>query len=120
MSSSRQFSPAGAGPDAGTGGSLLDTVPEVHVLDRLAVVFKHMRLIGAVFAIVVSLAMLESVLGNAALPIAGAHRHPGRADDGDRDVELERPGVLAGSGAVFHTQYRILQSRGLARRGDPA
>ena len=56
---------------------MLDTVPEVHLLDRLAVVFKHLRLIGAVFAIVVSLAMLESVLGDAALSIAGANRHPG-------------------------------------------
>ena len=34
MSSSRQFSPAG-NPDIGM--SVLDTVPEVHLLDRLAV-----------------------------------------------------------------------------------
>jgi hypothetical protein len=39
---------------------MLETVPEVHLLDRLAVVFKHLRLITAVFAVVVSIAMLES------------------------------------------------------------
>ena len=61
MSSSRQFSPVGTPDLAGTtGASMLETVPEVHLLDRLAVVFKHLRLIAAVFAIVVSIAMLES------------------------------------------------------------
>jgi len=58
MAGSRQFSPA-VSPDIAAAASMLETVPEVHLLDRLAVVFKHLRLIAAVFAIVVSLAMLE-------------------------------------------------------------
>ena len=60
MSGSRQFSPAPS-PDQtpGVGGSLLDTVPEVHLLDRLAVVFKHVRLISAVLVILPAVPVLE-------------------------------------------------------------
>ena len=61
MASSRQFSPVPSKDLAATtGAAMLDTMPEVHLLDRLAVVFKHMRLIAVVFAAVVSVAMLES------------------------------------------------------------
>ena len=67
MLNSRQLSPA-APPDlaAAVGASMLETLPEVHLLDRLAIVFKHLRLIGGVFAVVVAIAMLES---NSATPM---------------------------------------------------
>ena len=103
MSSSRQFSPA-AHPDIccrRPAGSMLDTVPEVHLLDRLAVVFKHLRLIGAVFAIVVSIAMLESY---SATPLYRSLARIVIQDeriDGDRHAQFDRPGLLAGSGTVL-------------------
>ena len=117
MSSSRQFSPAPS-PDLtpGTGGSLLDTVPEVHLLDRLAVVFKHMRLISAVFAIVVAMAMLESY---SATPM---YRSLSRIVIQDErmtaigTLNSNDPAYWQDPEPYFNTQYRILQSRGLARR----
>jgi len=120
MSSSRHLSPASRTdrPDLAvtTGASMLETVPEVHLLDRLAVVFKHLRLIGAVFAVVVSIAMLESY---SQTPLFQAQARI--------VIQDERSSAVGGLGAAeaaywqdpepyFNTQYRILQSRGLARR----
>jgi capsular exopolysaccharide synthesis family protein len=115
MSSSRQFSPAG-NPDIGAGVSMLDTVPEVHLLDRLAVVFKHMRLIGAVFAIVVSLAMLESY---SATPLYRSQARIVIQDERSTAIgtlNSNDPAYWQDPEPYFNTQYRILQSRGLARR----
>jgi succinoglycan biosynthesis transport protein ExoP len=120
MSSSRQLSPATRSdrPDLGIpGASMMDTVPEVHLLDRLAVVFKHLRLIAAVFAVVVSIAMLESY-----------SRTPLYQSQARIVIQDERSTAVGGLNAAteatywqdpepyFNTQYRILQSRGLARR----
>jgi polysaccharide biosynthesis transport protein len=117
MSSSRQFSPAGI-PDlsSGTGGSLLDTVPEVHLLDRLAVVFKHLRLISAVFAIVVAIAMLESY---SATPLYRSQARIVIQDERSTAIgslNSNDPAYWQDPEPYFNTQYRILQSRGLARR----
>src|SRR5687768_8441183 len=115
--SSRQFSPAGS-PDltATTGGSVLDTVPEVHLLDRLAVVFKHLRLIAAVFAIVVSIAMLESY---SATPLYRSQARIVIQDERSTAIgtlNSTDPAYWQDPEPYFNTQYRILQSRGLARR----
>ncbi len=117
MSISRQLSPAsrhdGGAP---TGASLLETVPEVHLLDRLAVVFKHLRLISAVFAVVVSIAMVESY---SQTPLFRAQARIVMQDERSTAIG----GLNAAEGAYwqdpepyFNTQYSILQSRGLARR----
>ena len=113
MSSSRQFSPA-ASPDVGV--SMLDTAPEVHLLDRLAVVFKHVRLIAAVFAIVVSLAMLESY---SATPLYRSQARIVIQDERSTAIgtlNSNDPAYWQDPEPYFNTQYRILQSRGLARR----
>jgi polysaccharide biosynthesis transport protein len=117
MSSSRQFSPVGT-PDlaAATGASMLETVPEVHLLDRLAVVFKHLRLIAAVFAIVVSIAMLESY---SATPMYRATARIVIQDERSTaigNLNANDPTYWQDPEPYFNTQYRILQSRGLARR----
>jgi capsular exopolysaccharide synthesis family protein len=95
---------------------MLESVPEVHLLDRLAVVFKHLRLIGAVFAVVVSIAMLESY---SQTPLYLAQSRIVIQDE--RSVAVG--GLNAESATYwqdpepyFNTQYRILQSRGLAKR----
>jgi polysaccharide biosynthesis transport protein len=117
MSSWRQLSPASR-PDvpASSAASLLETVPEVHLLDRLAVVFKHLRLIAAVFAVVVSIAMLESY---SQTPLYQAEARIVIQDERSTAIG----GLNAAEGAYwqdpepyYNTQYRILQSRGLARR----
>jgi capsular exopolysaccharide synthesis family protein len=117
MSSSRQFSPAGR-PDiaASTGASMLESVPDVHLLDRLAVVFKHVRLIAAVFAIVVSIAMLESY---SATPLYRSQARIVIQDERSTAIgtlNSSDPAYWQDPEPYFNTQYRILQSRGLARR----
>jgi polysaccharide biosynthesis transport protein len=95
---------------------MLDTVPEVHLLDRLAVVFKHLRLIGAVFAIVVSIAMLESY---SATPMYRALARIVIQDERSTaigNLNANDPTYWQDPEPYFNTQYRILQSRGLARR----
>ena len=95
---------------------MLDTVPEVHLLDRLAVVFKHLRLIGAVFAIVVSIAMLESY---SATPLYRSLARIVIQDERSTAIgslNSTDPAYWQDPEPYFNTQYRILQSRGLARR----
>jgi capsular exopolysaccharide synthesis family protein len=117
MLNSRQLSPA-APPDlAGTGAaSMLETLPEVHVLDRLAVVFKHLRLIVGVFAVVVTIAMLESY---SATPMYRTQARIVIQDERSASVanlNASEPTYWQDPEPYFNTQYRILQSRGLARR----
>ena len=114
MSSSRQFSPAPT--DFPGGPSLMDTSPEVHLLDRLAVVFKHLRLIAAVFAVVVAIAMLESY---SATPLYKASARIVIQDERSTAIgtlNSTDPAYWQDPEPYFNTQYRILQSRGLARR----
>ena len=116
MSSSRQFSPANPDVAATTGASIMDTMPEVHLLDRLAVVFKHMRLIAAVFAVVVSMAMLESY---SATPLYKTQARIVIQDERSTAIgslNSTDPAYWQDPEPYFNTQYRILQSRGLARR----
>jgi polysaccharide biosynthesis transport protein len=115
MAGSRQFSPA-VSPDIAAAASMLETVPEVHLLDRLAVVFKHLRLIAAVFAIVVSLAMLESY---SATPLYRSQARIVIQDERSTAIgtlNSNDPAYWQDPEPYFNTQYRILQSRGLARR----
>ena len=116
MSSSRQFSPAHPDLAATTGSSVMETMPEVHLLDRLAVVFKHLRLIAAVFAVVVSIAMLESY---SATPLYKSQARIVIQDERSTAIgtlNSTDPAYWQDPEPYFNTQYRILQSRGLARR----
>src|SRR5918999_4125025 len=117
MLNSRQLSPAPS-PDlsATAGASMLDTLPEVHLFDRLAVVFKHLRLIVGVFAVVVAIAMLESY---SATPMYRAQARIVIQDErsaSGANLNASEPAYWQDPEPDFNTQYRILQSRGLARR----
>ena len=117
MLNPRHLSPA-ASPDlsATAGSSMLDTLPEVHLLDRLAVVFRHLRLIVAVFTAVVAIAMLESY---SATPMYRAQARIVIQDERSASVanlNASEPSYWQDPEPYFNTQYRILQSRGLARR----
>jgi capsular exopolysaccharide synthesis family protein len=117
MSSSRHFSPVPTRDLAATtGASMLDTLPEVHLLDRLAVVFRHRRLVAAVFAVVVSIAMLESY---SATPMYKSMARIVIQDERSTAIgtlNSSDPAYWQDPEPYFNTQYRILQSRGLARR----
>jgi capsular exopolysaccharide synthesis family protein len=113
---SRQFSPVNPDLAVTTGASLADTMPEVHLLDRLSVVFKHLRLIGAVFAVVVSIAMLESY---SATPLYRSQARIVIQDERSTAIgtlNSSDPAYWQDPEPYFNTQYRILESRGLARR----
>ncbi|MGB2713364.1 MAG: polysaccharide biosynthesis tyrosine autokinase [Vicinamibacterales bacterium] len=117
MLNPRQLSPA-VSPDlsATAGASMLDTLPEVHLLDRLAVVFRHLRLIVGAFAVVVAIAMLESY---SATPMFRTQARIVIQDERSTAVanlNASEPAYWQDPEPYFNTQYRILQSRGLARR----
>jgi succinoglycan biosynthesis transport protein ExoP len=113
---SRQFSPASPDLAAATGSAVMDTMRDVHLLDRLAVVFKHLRLIGAVFAVVVSIVMLESY---SSTPLYKSQARIVIQDERSTAIgtlNSSDPAYWQDPEPYFNTQYRILQSRGLARR----
>ena len=117
MLNPRHLSPA-APPDlsAAAGPAMLEALPEVHILDRLAVVFKHLRLIVAVFTVVVAIAMLESY---SATPMYRTQARIVIQDERSASVaslNANDPSYWQDPEPYFNTQYRILQSRGLARR----
>ena len=117
MLNSRQLSPA-VSPDLSTaaGASMLETLPEVHLLDRLATVFRHLRLITGVFAVVLAIAMLESY---SATPMYRTQARIVIQDERSTAVSsltASEPSYWQDPEPYYNTQYRILQSRGLARR----
>lgn len=117
MLNPRQLSPAvSADLSATAGASMLDTLPDVHLLDRLAVVFRHLRLIVGAFAVVVAIAMLESY---SATPMYRTQARIVIQDERSTAVanlNASEPAYWQDPEPYFNTQYRILQSRGLARR----
>ena len=88
---------------------------EVHLLDQLATIYRHRSLVLSVFAIVVTLMMLQSY---STIPL---YRATARVL-----IDDERVAMVAGMGSndpvywvdpepYYETQYRILQSPGLAQ-----
>ena len=88
---------------------------EIHLFDRLAVIYRHRRLVVSVFTIVVTLMMLQSY---STIPL---YRATARLL-----IEDERVAMVAGMNSndpiywvdpepYYETQYRILQSPGLAQ-----
>ena len=95
---------------------MLETLPEVHLLDRLATVFRHLRLITGVFAVVLAIAMLESY---SATPMYRTQARIVIQDERSTAVSsltASEPSYWQDPEPYYNTQYRILQSRGLARR----
>jgi len=88
----------------------------VHLLDRLAAVFKHRRLAGAAFVIVVGVMMLQTY---SQVPM---YRTSSRVMIQDErtlavaNLNANDPAFWEDSDPYFNTQYSILRSRGLARR----
>jgi len=115
MFNSRQFSPAN--PDTSQQlRALLETGPEVHLLDRLTVVLKHYRLVGAVFVVVVALGMLESYSSTPLYKASARLMIQDERSTAIGSLNSSDPAYWQDPEPYFNTQYRILQSRGLARR----
>ncbi len=88
----------------------------VHVLDRLAAIFKHRRLAGAAFVVVAGVMMLQTY---SQIPM---YRTSARVIIQDErtvavgSLNANDPMYWQDSDQYNNTQYSILQSRGLARR----
>ena len=106
--------PAGQLPQRGHLPVSTGSSDEVHLLDRLTAVYRHRRLVISVFTIVVTLMMLQSY---STIPL---YRASARVL-----IEDERVVMVAGMDSndpiywadpepYYETQYRILQSPGLA------
>src|SRR3954465_12808696 len=88
----------------------------VHLLDRLAAVFKHRRLAGTAFIIVVGLMMMQTY---SQVPMYRTSSRVMIQDERTLAVahlNANDPAFWEDSDPYFNTQYSILRSRGLARR----
>jgi polysaccharide biosynthesis transport protein len=87
-----------------------------HLLDRLNAVFKHRRLAGVAFLLVVTTMMVQSY---STVPIYQAYSRVQIQDE--RTVQVgtlnaNDPAFYQDAEPYYRTQYAIIESRGLARR----
>lgn len=94
---------------------LTDPVREIHILDRLATVFRHLRLIGAVFCVVVVLGAIQSF---STTPRYRAQATVLIQDERSVAVSLNpnAASYYEDPEPYFRTQFQILQGRALAMR----
>jgi uncharacterized protein involved in exopolysaccharide biosynthesis len=89
---------------------------QVHLLDRLSAVFRHRRIAGAAFAIVVGLMMVQTY---SKIPLYRASAKVQIQDERTTAVSnlsANDPIFWQDSEQFYNTQYSILRSRGLAKR----
>ena len=89
---------------------------QVHLLDRLTAVFRHRRIAGAAFVIVVSVMMLQTY---SKIPLYRASARVEIQDERSTAVgnlNSNDPMYYQDPEPYYNTQYSILRSRGLAKR----
>ena len=88
----------------------------MHVLDRLNAVFKHRRLAGVAFVLVVTTMMVQTY---STIPVYQASSRVQIQDERTTQVgnlNANDPAFWQDAEPYYKTQYSIMQSRGLARR----
>src|SRR5215208_4381180 len=107
---------SGSAPGGGTAGASYTADGEVHILDRLAVVFRYRRIVISVF-ILTTMAMMVQDYSSVKVYRAQAQlliederstAMPGITSDANTYYEDPEP--------YYKTQFRILKGRDLARR----
>ncbi len=94
----------------------VSTAQSTHILDRLNAVFKHRRLAGTAFVLVVTAMMVQTY---STIPVFEAWSRVQIQDERTTQVgtlNASDPAFWQESGPYYQTQYSILQSRGLGRR----
>jgi polysaccharide biosynthesis transport protein len=89
---------------------------QVHLLDRLSAIFRHRRIAGAAFVIVVGLMMVQTY---SKIPLYRASARVLIQDERTTAVSnlsANDPIFWQDSEQYYNTQYSILRSRGLAKR----
>src|SRR5512138_455142 len=96
--------------------SLPQPIEEVHILDRLVAVFRHIRLVASVFAVVLAIGLIHSYstvpryLSKATILIQDERSTSVTNLSANDRTYWEDPEPY------FNTQYQILRGRGLGRR----
>ena len=88
----------------------------MHVLDRLNAVFKHRRLAGVAFVLVVTTMMVQTY---STIPVFQAFSRVQIQDERTTQVgnlNANDPAFWQDSEPYYRTQYEVIKSRGLARR----
>ena len=99
-----------------TAPSALSTGQQTHLLDRLTAVFKHRRVAGTAFTLVVTVMMVQSY---STIPI---YRTLARLEINDprsisvQNIGIDDPRYWENTDTYNATQIQVLQSRDLARR----
>src|SRR6266851_1234897 len=92
------------------------TPQPVHVLDRLNAVFKHRRLAGVAFVLVVTTMMVQTY---STIPVYQAFSRVQIQDERTTQVgnlNANDPAFWQDAEPYYRTQYAVISSRGLARR----
>ncbi len=116
MFDAQDLQQTGAPSDASSGHAGAHSGQNVHLLDRLAAIFRHRRLAGAAFVIVVGLMMLQTY---SKIPL---YRTSARVIIQDErttavgNLNATDPMFYQDPEPFYNTQYSILRSRGLAKR----
>jgi succinoglycan biosynthesis transport protein ExoP len=109
--------PANAAPDVSAPSLPSPGTPQpVHLLDRLNAVFKHRRLAGTAFVLVIALMMLQTY---STIPTFQAQSRVQIQDERTMSVAnitSNDPAFWQDAEQYYKTQYAILESRALAKR----
>jgi polysaccharide biosynthesis transport protein len=112
----KQFTPAANGPSATTPPLPHGPIQSAHVFDRLSILFKHRRLALTVFFVTVGVMMTQTY---ATIPLYRTKSQILIQDERSTAISnltAADPSFWQDPEPYYNTQYRILQSRGLARR----
>ncbi len=88
----------------------------VHLLDRLNAVFKHRRVAGTAFLLVVTAMMVQTYSTIPIYQTSAAIQIDDERSTSVSNLGVNDPTWWQESGPYYRTQYQILQSRELARR----
>ncbi len=110
---------AAASPADAVGGLPMPAVSgaqSVHLLDRLNAVFKHRRVAGTAFLLVVTAMMVQTYSTIPIYQTSAAIQIDDERSTSVSNLGVNDPTWWQESGPYYRTQYQVLQSRELARR----
>jgi succinoglycan biosynthesis transport protein ExoP len=107
---------SGAPAESSSGPGVTHGGQNIHLLDKLTAIFRHRRIAGAAFVVVVGLMMLQTY---STIPLFRTSARVVIQDERTTAVgnlNANDPMFWQDSEQYYNTQYSILRSRGLAKR----
>ena len=108
--------PAGARPGGASPTQAFTPDTDVHLLDRIAVLYRYRRIAIAVFVLTTAAMMIQGYSSIQYLPRAGASADRERTLDGDPGHRAPRKQFYEDPEPYYQTQYKILKGRDLTQR----